>query len=254
MVVLEVCLRESSTARHEQVAAAAEAWYQRLVAQGAGSAQEGELIDFRSEPQLAEHVSHVRACDTDQAGLQVYVHPLYDEEPAEETTEGGDGDTVAFQMWALPSLELDGLWESLLYDEEEERLKPNLLRYVGTAMRFSDLGVDPRVIACNRIVLLHGPPGTGKTSICKGLAQKLAIRLSHRYATAHLVEVNAHSLFSKWFSESGKMVMGMFQRITEMLEDGDAFVCVLIDEVRAPSKDAVLWRKRALLRLSPGTT
>jgi SpoVK/Ycf46/Vps4 family AAA+-type ATPase len=55
--------------------------------------------------------------------------------------------------------------------------------------------------------------------------------MSRRYPQAHLVEVNAHSLFSKWFSESGKMVMGMFQRITEILEDGDAFVCVLIDEV-----------------------
>ena len=47
------------------------------------------------------------------------------------------------------------------------------------------------------------------------------------------MEVNAHSLFSKWFSESGKMVQGMFARITELLEDGDALVCVLIDEVES---------------------
>ena len=30
----------------------------------------------------------------------------------------------------------------------------------------------------------QGPPGTGKTSLCKGLAQKLAIRMSHLYAQA----------------------------------------------------------------------
>jgi len=232
MVVLEVSQREGSTVRPDELTRAAEAVYRSHEHQrGAGRFAEGELLDFGSDRDFTEHASHLRVCDVDQGGLTVYVHPLYDEEPAEETTEGGDGETVAFQMWSLPSLELDGLWESLLFDEEESRLKPNLLRYVGTAMRFSDLGVDARVVACNRIVMLHGPPGTGKTSLCKGLAQKLAIRLGRRYPQAHLVEVNAHSLFSKWFSESGKMVMGMFQRITEILEDGDAFVCVLIDEV-----------------------
>ena len=70
----------------------------------------------------------------------------------------------------------------------------------------------------NRLVLLQGPPGTGKTSLCRGLAHKLAIQMSDHYAQGYLVEVNAHSLFSKWFSESGKMVMHMFARIRELLE------------------------------------
>lgn len=64
------------------------------------------------------------------------------------------------------------------------------------------------------------PAGTGKTSLCKALAQKLAIRLSHRFASAQLIEINAHSLFSRWFSESGKLVTRLFAHITEMVDEG----------------------------------
>lgn len=59
----------------------------------------------------------------------------------------------------------------------------------------------------------QGPPGTGKTSLCHALAQKLSIRLSHRYRAGTLVEINSHSLFSKWFSESGKLVQRMFKTV-----------------------------------------
>ncbi|XP_026399436.1 pachytene checkpoint protein 2 homolog, partial [Papaver somniferum] len=57
-----------------------------------------------------------------------------------------------------------------------------------------------------------------------------------------LVEVNAHSLFSKWFSESGKLVAKLFQKIQEMVEEDNSLVFVLIDEVEslAAARNAAL--------------
>lgn len=51
-----------------------------------------------------------------------------------------------------------------------------------------------------------------------------------RYSHGKLVEINSHSLFSKWFSESGKLVQKLFARVTEMVEDESGFVVVLIGE------------------------
>ena len=48
------------------------------------------------------------------------------------------------------------------------------------------------------------------------------------YSHARLLEINSHSLFSKWFSESGKLVQRLFHGITELVEEEDSFVVVLI--------------------------
>ncbi|KAG7389852.1 Pachytene checkpoint protein 2 [Phytophthora pseudosyringae] len=164
-----------------------------------------------------------------EAHLFVHVFKLSDEAPAEETAEDDENVTTC-QQTILPAASFDGLWDSLIFDSA---VKQNVLDYAMTAMLFSDSKVNPHIISWNRVVLLHGPPGTGKTSLCKALAHKLSIRLSSRYPNAILLEINAHSLFSKWFSESGKLVMKLFRQIQELVEDEDSLICVLIDEVES---------------------
>ncbi|CAG5020154.1 unnamed protein product [Parnassius apollo] len=210
--------------------------------------------DLEENVQLFEHVQSITICDvehdsevvTSETELLYHVYTL-DSFGAETDTmsDNSSGEELSVaDVWALPAEEFHGLWENLIYDS---KLKEDTLRFVETAFDFADRGVDPNIVSWNRVVLLHGPPGTGKTSLCRALAQKLAIRLSDRFPRARLLEINAHGLFSKWFSESGKLVAKLFERIRDILEDPQLLACILVDEVESLTHA----RRAALAGLEP---
>uniref|UniRef100_A0A1I8EYW3 AAA domain-containing protein n=1 Tax=Wuchereria bancrofti TaxID=6293 RepID=A0A1I8EYW3_WUCBA len=150
---------------------------------------------------------------------------------------GSESNTAGSLLWELPCCEFDGIWENLIFDDS---IKDELLSYVYALVRLSEKNTNTTVLRVNRMILLHGialhvagPPGTGKTSLCRALAQKLAIRFSQKYKRIYFVEINSHGLFSKFFSESGKLIQSMFKQIEELAEDPKAFVFVLIDEVES---------------------
>nr|CAH7740075.1 unnamed protein product [Callosobruchus chinensis] len=168
--------------------------------------------------------------DLSEVNIKWYIYSLDIYGAVTHTEEDDDGITVMSTQLSLPSPHLLTLWENLYYDTD---IKQNLLRYAQTMMEFGDKGVDGNVISCNKVILLHGPPGTGKTSLCKALAQKLTVRMQGRFTSGLLIEINSHSLFSKWFSESGKLVNKMFSKIREVVENTNLLVCVLIDEIES---------------------
>ena len=175
-----------------------------------------------------------------QADISIYLYKLSPYTDAEflEVANDSDSDddntsdlnTVPCRIWHLPNLLHETLWETLYYDTA---IKEKLVNYASSALMFSDANINYHIINCNRIILLYGPPGTGKTSLCLALAQKVAIRMSNRFNSTQLLSINSHSLFSKWFSESGKLIEQLFTHIIELLEDPTQLTCILIDEVES---------------------
>ncbi|KAL6493491.1 nucleolar component of the pachytene checkpoint [Orobanche gracilis] len=210
LVSVEVLLKPSSTAHADDVRLAVE----RMLEKRSMSYVDGPISVPIDNTFLVDNVERICICDSDvwvenndillfwQVKPVVHVFQLSEEGPCEDISN--DAQLASFNEWILPAKEFDGMWESLIYDSG---LKQRLLRYAASALLFTEKGVNPFLVSWNR----H----------------------SSRYSQSQLIEVNAHSLFSKWFSESGKLVAKLFSKIQEMVEDENNLVFVLIDEVES---------------------
>jgi AAA+ superfamily predicted ATPase len=130
----------------------------------------------------------------------------------------------------LPDPTLGALWDSIIM---EDRLKAQLLSQA--MLNFTMRGkVDRSVIPLHGVILLVGPPGTGKTSLAKGLAHRTAE--SFRGGGFRLLEVEPHALTSSAMGKTQRAVSELFsQSIAESAAAGPTIV--LLDEVETLAAD-----------------
>ena len=76
-----------------------------------------------------------------------------------ETNPSEDSSSPFYSLETFPNSSCRGLWDSLEFDSN---IKSSVLAYLTAIFRFSLLGLTQQnEISFNRILLLHGPPGTG---------------------------------------------------------------------------------------------
>ncbi|HRG14832.1 MAG TPA: AAA family ATPase [Pseudomonadota bacterium] len=131
---------------------------------------------------------------------------------------------------SLPTPELGALWDSIVLDPATKQ------RLVGQAVLNFTLRrkVARTVLPLHGVILLVGPPGTGKTSLARGLANRTAE--SFAPTPFRLLEVEPHALTSSAMGKTQRAVSELFsQSVAESAERGATIV--LLDEVETLAAD-----------------
>lgn len=129
---------------------------------------------------------------------------------------------------ALPAGHHEGPWDAVLLDPSvKERLLASAVLVLRHGGRLAGSPLAP-----HGLVVLAGPPGTGKSTLAQGLAQSAARALAPHGSTT-LVEVDPHAFPSELLGESQRAVAALFRETLPELAARRPHTVVLIDEVEA---------------------
>jgi ATP-dependent 26S proteasome regulatory subunit len=131
-------------------------------------------------------------------------------------------------LHVLPADHHDGPWDSIITPPEvKDRLLGTAVLVLRHGRALQQLSGPP-----HGLVVLAGPPGTGKTTLCQGLAQVAAMAVAKRGATT-FVKVDPHAFPSELLGESQRAVRRLFTETLPELAARRPHTIVLVDEVEA---------------------
>ena len=138
----------------------------------------------------------------------------------------------------LPSNDFEAAWDSIKVDASvKERLVAQAVLSLQMRQKFSF-----EQVPMHGLIIMSGPPGTGKTTLARGLANQIAKVVGK----AQYVQLDAHALGSSSLGKSQKEVSKIFsQTIPELAMSMPAVV--LLDEVETLAAD----RQRMSLEANP---
>ncbi|HUQ17424.1 MAG TPA: AAA family ATPase, partial [Candidatus Saccharimonadales bacterium] len=144
--------------------------------------------------------------------------------PAIQLPPGVEG---IVSLTELPDPAWEARWDRIFVESgQKDRLLNYLLFSLRHRGRYTSVGLP-----IHGLIVLSGPPGTGKTTLAGGLADRAARELGD--GPLLYVEIDPHRFPSQMLGESQRAVARLFERTLADLARRGSPVVVLLDEVEA---------------------